>query len=366
MRQNQNFCPGRQRSGDFCRGCVYDRRCITGDCIRKLRGALINPINLQIGGRENPDNFASDMSGAKQHQLLADPRCFFEPEVPHAGLAFLGRGFAVQLADCSSKAGVIRDSFRVGAVYCRNLALMVLLAGGMHLYLYTFKRQGNHLRYDVRPFRKKSALFTFNSQFRDNVFWSVVSGVTVWTAYEVIGLWAYANGFMPMMEFASSPVWFVVWFLLMPFYGVFHFYWIHRLLHWGPLYTYVHALHHRNVNVGPWSGMSMHPVEHIGYLSSVLIHFVFASHPVHFIFQLQQKVLLAVSSHAGYDAVTARQGGDKGLKVGDFFHQLHHRYFECNYGEPEVPCDKWFGTFHDGTEEATARTRVRLKEMRKK
>ena len=253
----------------------------------------------------------------------------------------------------------------VALVYLRNLALMVLLAGGMHLYLYTFKRQGNCLRYDARPFHKKNALFTFNSQFRDNVFWSISSGVTIWTAYEVAGLWAYANGYIPTLSFAQHPVWFILWFVLLPMYGVFHFYWIHRLLHWGPLYTKVHSLHHRNVNVGPWSGMSMHPVEHIGYLSSALIHVVLASHPVHFIFQLQMKVLLAISSHAGYEAIAPGNGNDAGLKVGDFFHQLHHRYFECNYGEPEVPCDKWFGTFHDGTEEATARTRARVNEMRK-
>ncbi len=242
---------------------------------------------------------------------------------------------------------------------------MLLLAGRMHLYLYTFKRQGNYLRYDARPFHKKNALFTFNSQFRDNVFWSIASGVTIWTAYEVVGLWAYANGYMPTLTFAESPVWFVLWFVFLPMYGVFHFYWVHRLLHWGSLYTKVHALHHRNVNVGPWSGMSMHPVEHIGYLSSVLIHVVLASHPIHFIFQLQQKVLLAISSHAGYETITTGEGNDTGLKVGDFFHQLHHRYFECNYGEPEVPCDKWFGTFHDGTEEATTATRARMKRMRK-
>jgi lathosterol oxidase len=254
----------------------------------------------------------------------------------------------------------------ISGVYLRNLALIVLLAGGMHLYLYTFNMQGERLRYDARPFHKKNALFTFKSQFFDNVFWSVASGVTIWTAYEVVGLWSYANGYIPTLDFATHPVWFVLWFVFLPFYGVFHFYWIHRLLHWGPIYRHVHSLHHRNVNVGPWSGMSMHPIEHIGYLSSVVIHVFLASHPIHFIFQLQQKVLLAVSSHAGYESVTAGKDRDAGLKVGDFFHQLHHRYFECNYGEPEVPCDKWFGTFHDGSEEATTRTRVRTKEMRKK
>ena len=41
------------------------------------------------------------------------------------------------------------------------------------------------------------------------------------------------------------------------------------------------------------------------------------------------------------------------LPVGSFFHHLHHRYFNCNYGSPEIPFDKWFKTYNDGTEEAT-------------
>jgi hypothetical protein len=27
--------------------------------------------------------------------------------------------------------------------------------------------------------------------------------------------------------------------------------------------------------------------------------------------------------------------------------------FNCNYGNPEIPSDKWFKTYNDGTEEAT-------------
>ena len=36
--------------------------------------------------------------------------------------------------------------------------------------------------------------------------------------------------------------------------------------------------------------------------------------------------------------------------MGDYFHWLHHRYFEGNYGELTVPLDKWFGTYRDGPE----------------
>ena len=31
-----------------------------------------------------------------------------------------------------------------------------------------------------------------------------------------------------------------------------------------------------------------------------------------------------------------------------YFHWLHHRYFEGNYGENTIPLDRWFGTFRDG------------------
>ena len=49
--------------------------------------------------------------------------------------------------------------------------------------------------------------------------------------------------------------------------------------------------------------------------------------------------------------------GERGVPAASFFHQLHHRYFECNYGENDFPFDKWFGTFHDGSPESDAAMR---------
>ena len=45
------------------------------------------------------------------------------------------------------------------------------------------------------------------------------------------------------------------------------------------------------------------------------------------------------------------------LQLGDFMHQLHHRFIDCNYGTHEDPWDRIFGSFHDGTPEADARIR---------
>jgi len=41
-------------------------------------------------------------------------------------------------------------------------------------------------------------------------------------------------------------------------------------------------------------------------------------------------------------------GGRRGIRLGDFFHQLHHRFYECNYGTSELGLDKLHGSFHDG------------------
>ena len=47
-----------------------------------------------------------------------------------------------------------------------------------------------------------------------------------------------------------------------------------------------------------------------------------------------------------------------------YFHYLHHKYFECNYGgDGTVPMDKWFGSFHDGTEEGHELMKQRRKKL---
>ncbi len=249
----------------------------------------------------------------------------------------------------------------IAYIYGRNMGLVLLVAGGLHLYLYTFAKQGDRRRFDLRDLVRNSRSFTWRNQVHDNMFWTCASGVTVWTAYEVLLMWAFANGYVPMTSWSENPVWCVALIALVPVWYSFHFYWAHRLLHWKPLYRMAHALHHRNTNIGPWSGLSMHPVEHVLYFSSALIHFVVASHPVHLLYNMQYFALAAVTAHSGYETLLVKDRDS--VNLGYFFHQLHHRYFECNYGTGEMPWDKWFGSFHDGTPEATLRMRARRKRM---
>ncbi|MBT3556748.1 MAG: sterol desaturase family protein [Rhodospirillales bacterium] len=249
----------------------------------------------------------------------------------------------------------------VAAMYIRNLIMIVAVAGGLHLYFYRFRRQGDFRLFDSRPLKTKSRVFTFNDQVLDNVFWSVASGVTFWTAYEVLMLWAMANGYVPVLRWDDNPLWFGALLFLTPIWISFHFYWVHLWLHWPPAYRLAHALHHRNINVGPWSGLSMHPLEHLIFFSSILIHGVIAAHPIHILFHMQHQALTAATSHTGFENLNI--GNKSWLGLGTFHHQMHHRYFECNYGNLEMPIDKWAGSFHDGTDQSHEVMKERRRQM---
>ncbi|MEM7293319.1 MAG: sterol desaturase family protein [Pseudomonadota bacterium] len=250
----------------------------------------------------------------------------------------------------------------IGEMYLRNLVLMVIVAGGLHLYFYTFNKQHKELRHDTRELPAKGRHYTFGNQVYDNMFWTLASGVTFWTAYEALLFWAMANGYAPVLRWQDSPVWFVAVFLLTPAWISLHFYLIHRALHWRPLFELAHRLHHRNNNVGPWSGLSMHPIEHLLFFSSILIHIIVPVHPVHILFHMQHQALTASTSHTGFTGLVL--GGKNRYALGTFHHQMHHRYLDCNYGNLEVPCDQWFGSFHDGTAESHERLFEKRRQQR--
>ncbi|MAJ50554.1 MAG: desaturase [Flammeovirgaceae bacterium] len=247
-------------------------------------------------------------------------------------------------------------------IWVINLVLMIMIAGGLHWYFCIIKGQEKRLKFDKRE-QGKGKLWDFSNQVHDNMFWSLTSGICQLTIFQSITMWLLANNYSPVNSFISNPFWFFGFFLFLPIWSAFHFYWIHRFLHIPFFYKRYHSLHHRNINVGPWSGFSMHPVEHFFYISSICIHWILASHPIHVIFHALYLGPGAAMTHTGYESLLIKD--KKRLALGTFYHQLHHRYYECNYGNEEMPWDRWFGTFHDGSQLATEQTRARKKVMHK-
>lgn len=247
----------------------------------------------------------------------------------------------------------------IAEIYLRNVVLLLLVAGGLHLRLYMSKAQGQQYKFNSRWLSTNNPAFLFSDQTWENMFWSLLSGAGVWSAYEALTLWAYANGLLPYVDWSAHPVYCTLLMVGILFLRQIHFYWTHRLTHWPPLYRSVHYLHHRNVNIGPWAGLSMHPIEHLLYFSGVFLHWIIPSHPLHAIFHLMHTGISPAAGHAGFHKFIV--GKDHEVSNGGFFHYLHHRYFECNYGNEGVPLDKWFGSFHDGSLQSHAAMKARLR-----
>lgn len=245
-------------------------------------------------------------------------------------------------------------------LFVMNAVAVFLWYGAFELQLYVRRTQENRFKYNGKfPSEQPSDVFWFKSQNIDNVLRGFLSGVPIWTATQVVVLWAFANGYAPWLSWADNWVWLAVLTLLVPVIHEFHFFCIHRLIHTPLLYKWVHSVHHNSVNPSPWSSLSMHPVEHALYFATIFYHLILPSNPIIALYQLHVAGFGAVPGHVGFDKVEITD--ETALESHAYIHYLHHKYFEVNYGDGLIPIDKWLGTFHDGSKEADERMKARYR-----
>lgn len=174
-----------------------------------------------------------------------------------------------------------------------------------------------------------------------NLFWAT-NGVVIWVLFENVFAFLWATGRLAFMSDteAKSSVWGMLRFLaalmFIPIWRDFHFYFAHRFLHFGPLYAQVHSLHHRNTDIEPFSGLCMHPIEHVYYYACVLPSLVLWTSPFAFLWNGVHLLLAPGASHSGWEDHFQA----------DTYHYLHHRYFSCNFaGANAAFLDTAFNTF---------------------
>lgn len=173
--------------------------------------------------------------------------------------------------------------------------------------------------------------------------WYTFLGAIQWSFWEVAFIHFWATGKLSYISDADAFVsrWnifrMVAYTIAIPIWREFHFYWAHRLLHFRVLYKYVHSLHHRNVDVEPFSGLCMHPVEHLYYFATVAPSLFFCMSPFHLLWNGMHAVISPAAGHSGWEDHWQS----------DQFHYLHHARFECNYGGGGIPIDMMFGTLRD-------------------
>jgi len=251
-------------------------------------------------------------------------------------------------------------------LYVANGLCIFVMYGSIELFYYVRRKQGTRFKYNAKfPADAPSDVFWFKSQNLDNFLRTYLFGIPMWTLVEVLMLWAFANGYVPWLAWADNPYWLAVLILAAPVIHDVHFFLIHRAIHWGPLYRWIHSVHHNSINPSPWSSLSMHPVETFVYHGVALWHLLIPSNPVVALFQLHIAGFGAVNGHIGFDKLEVSD--DRAFDSHAYIHYLHHKFFEVNYGgDGLVPLDKWFGTWHDGSKDGEACMEERFRKKRER
>lgn len=251
----------------------------------------------------------------------------------------------------------------IAQLFLINLSAVLAWYLAFEWRLYIRRSQGTNFKYNRKfPADKPSKKFWFSSQNLENMLRTLLSGVPIWTACQILALMAFADGWAYRLNWDDNWPWLLLLGLIVPIIHEFHFYCVHRLIHARFLFKWVHSVHHKSVNPSPWSSLAMHPIEHLLYFSSIFYHLLLPSHPLLAIYQLHTAGFGAVPGHVGFDRVEVTK--NTAISSHAYLHYLHHKYFEVNYGDGLIPIDKWFGTFHDGTSGSQARMKARLKNRR--
>ncbi len=111
----------------------------------------------------------------------------------------------------------------IALLYVRNAALLLVVAGALHLRLYIQRGQGINFKYSDKWLARKDRKFTFGNQTLDNVFWSLGSGCIIWTAYEALTLWAFSNHIIPYLDMRQHPIYAVLLTMAVVSFRYFHF-----------------------------------------------------------------------------------------------------------------------------------------------
>ncbi|TGK26823.1 fatty acid hydroxylase family protein [Leptospira yasudae] len=231
-----------------------------------------------------------------------------------------------------------------GIVWGTLLIRYLLFAGTAFLIVWVFlsKRLSHKLIQGKTPEREKILHEVKYSLLTFFVF--ALSGV--YTA------WAQANGYNliydKVSDYGTAYLIFSI-FALILLHDT-YFYWTHRLMHNQLLFKHVHLVHHKSTNPSPWALFSFHPLEAV--IESGIIPLAAMILPLHqgaiivfFIYMTSFNVL----GHLSYELFPSWFLRSKFTNWHNTttHHNMHHKYFNCNYSLYFNVWDKIMGTNHE-------------------
>ena len=164
--------------------------------------------------------------------------------------------------------------------------------------------------------------------------------------YVSFGIFAQASGWTLFPAVQTTVVSFLC-FLVVSFllYDTW-FYWGHRSMH-TPLLFRFHELHHRSVTPTTWSNNSDSFVGAMieqGYF--LVLPFVLPVPPEVVIVHKLYDQVTGMISHCGHEYFAGKGARSPWPGLCTVFHDQHHSYFRCNYGNTFSLWDRLCGTLH--------------------
>jgi sterol desaturase/sphingolipid hydroxylase (fatty acid hydroxylase superfamily) len=183
--------------------------------------------------------------------------------------------------------------------------------------------------------------------FRNEFFFAIITIVISAAVLQWIGKTLTANG---IIAYNHEPAaWWVIALEYAAYFVLFDtwFYWLHRLMHINPIYTYVHKLHHYSTSPNLLTTLSVNPLESLvngGFVP--LFTAVFTVHDATMAMIIPTNIIMGLYVHSGYELLPRWWNKTWATKwfITATFHDQHHKYFNFNYGGYTTLWDRICGT----------------------
>jgi sterol desaturase/sphingolipid hydroxylase (fatty acid hydroxylase superfamily) len=217
-------------------------------------------------------------------------------------------------------------------LWLASFLLAGLVAGVLSGYLKARKIQPNGFKWKF---------------FRREMMWAVVTLSITGAVIGGASKWLQHAGIISFHREPASP-WIMAGEFALYFIGFdTWFYWLHRLMHKEPFYTWIHKIHHGSLSPNVLTTFSESPLEGFvngGYV--ILFTTLLTVHAQTMVFITPFNVLMGLYVHSGYEFFPRWWNRSWATKwfITATFHDQHHRFFKGNYGGYTTVWDRLCGT----------------------